>query len=63
MENFSSVFGCNFYGLSVNKKKIKLKKSSNGITIKNKYKFGNYLLKPLRGGEKIKWYIDGIDYN
>ena len=28
-----------------------------------RYKFGNDLLKPLRGGEYINWVIDGVDYN
>lgn len=36
-------------------KKIKLKKLKQGIFIKEKYKFGNDLLKPLRGGEYIKY--------
>tara|TARA_Y100000590_G_scaffold415860_1_gene514119 strand:- start:2213 stop:2353 length:141 start_codon:yes stop_codon:yes gene_type:complete len=44
-------------------KKIKLKKLKQGIFIKEKYKFGNDLLKPLRGGEYINWVIDGVDYN
>ena len=63
LEGFSSIFGANFYGLPINEKKIKLKKLTNGILIKEKYKFGDDLLKPLRGGEYIKWMIDGFDYN
>ena len=63
LEDFSSIFGANFYGLPINEKKIKLKKLKEGILIKEKYKFGNDLLKPLRGGEYINWVIDGVDYN
>ena len=63
LENFSSVFGANFYNLPINNTKIKLKKSKNGIYIKDKYKFGDYLLKPLRGGEYINWYIDDQKYD
>lgn len=62
LENFSSIFGAKFYNLPINTRRIKLKKSSDGILIKNKYKFGNYLLKPLRGGEYIKWFIDNQKY-
>tara|TARA_X000000950_G_scaffold287702_1_gene401141 strand:- start:498 stop:866 length:369 start_codon:yes stop_codon:yes gene_type:complete len=62
LEGFCSIFGANFYGLPVNKEKIKLKKPYNGKLIKKTYKFGNDLLKPLRGGEYISWIIDGIDY-
>ena len=63
LEGFSSIFGANFYGLPINEKKIKLKKLKQGILIKERYKFGNHLLKPLRGGEYINWVIDGVDYN
>lgn len=63
LEGFSSVYGAKFYGLPINKEKIKLKKSTNGILINDKYKFGNNFLKPLRGGEKIKWYIDKLNYH
>jgi dihydroorotase len=63
LERFTSVFGANFYGIPINEKKIKLRKLINGILIKEKYKFGNDLLKPLRGGEYIKWIIEGVNYN
>ena len=33
------------------------------IKIPDKYYFGNTFVKPLRGGETIKWCIDGINYN
>ncbi len=63
LEGFSSIFGANFYEIPVNEKKIKLRKLNKGILIKEKYKFGNNLLKPLRGGEYIQWIIEGINYN
>lgn len=63
LENFSSKFGANFYGLPLNKTKIKLKKSVSGIKINENYKFGNYLIKPLRGGKCIEWYIENVNYN
>jgi dihydroorotase len=63
LEGFSSIFGANFYGLPLNNEKIKLKKSLDGIKIKENYKFGDFLMKPLRGGETIKWYIEGMNYN
>ena len=63
LEGFSSIFGAKFYGLPINKEKIKLKKINNGIYINEKYKFGNNFLKPLRGGEHINWIIQDIEYN
>tara|TARA_E500000178_G_scaffold355819_1_gene429969 strand:+ start:4803 stop:5861 length:1059 start_codon:yes stop_codon:yes gene_type:complete len=58
LENFSSRFGANFYGLPFNKKKIKLKKLVTGYKVEEKIKFGESFLKPLRGGEIIKWFIE-----
>ena len=58
LEGFSSIYGANFYGLPINKQKIKLKKSYDGIKIPDKYNFGNSFVKPLRAGELIHWYID-----
>ena len=61
LEGFSSIFGANFYNLPLNKQTIKLKKLKNGI--KEEYKFGQYSMKPLRGGEYIEWIIDGLIYD
>jgi len=61
LEGFSSIFGANFYNLPLNKQTIKLKKLKNGI--KEEYKFGQYSMKPLRGGEYIEWSIDGLIYD
>lgn len=61
LEKFSSIHGSNFYNLPINKEKIRLIKSDN--IIPKSYKFGNYYVKPLRAGEKIKWKIDGLLYN
>ena len=63
LENFASNYGSTFYGLPINKQKIKLKKCIEEIKIPEKYYFGNTFVKPLRGGETIKWCIDGIDYS
>ena len=63
LEGFSSIFGAQFYGLPINNRKIKLIKSENGITIPSYYIFGNSYVKPLRGGETIKWYCDSINYD
>ena len=63
LENFASNYGSTFYGLPINKQKIKLKKCIEEIKIPEKYYFGNTFVKPLRGGETIKWCIDGINYN
>lgn len=62
LEGFSSIFGAKFYGLPLNTKKIKLLKIDNGIKIPDKYEFGDSYVKPLRGGENIKWIIEGIKY-
>ena len=40
------------------KKKIKLKKLLTGYKVDESIKFGDSFLKPLRGGEIIKWFID-----
>jgi dihydroorotase len=61
LEGFSSIFGANFYSLPLNKQTIKLKKLKNSI--KEEYKFGQYSMKPLRGGEYIEWSIDGLIYD
>ena len=61
LEGFSSIYGSKFYGLPINTKKIKLKKSINGIKIPETYNFGNSFVKPLRGGEEINWYVDVIN--
>lgn len=63
LEGFSSIFGATFYGLPINKQKIKLVKTTKGTHIPEKYRFGNSVLKPLRGGEKINWCIEGINYD
>ena len=63
LEGFSSIFGATFYGLPINKQKIKLVKTTKGTHIPEKYRFGNSVLKPLRCGEKINWCIEGINYD
>ena len=61
LEGFSSIFGAQFYGLPLNKQKIKLIKTSKQIP--DKYDFGNESIKPLRGGEFITWAIDKCHYS
>lgn len=65
LEGFSSIYGAAFYGLPQNKHKIKLKKlvDSIAIEIPYSYRFGEFEVRPIRAGEKIKWCIDGITYN
>lgn len=63
LESFSSIYGSKFYGLPINKQRIKLKKSLDGIKIPEYYIFGNSYVKPLRGGDTIKWYIDKVSYS
>ena len=63
LEGFSSIYGAKFYNLPINREKLTLKKSRNGKIIPEKYYLGNMSVKPLRNGNKIKWYIEGNNYN
>ena len=63
LEGFTSVYGQIFYGLPLNKQKIKLIKKTNGQIIPEKYRLGNDYMKPLRGGENITWIIEGCNYD
>ena len=55
LEKFSSVFGCDFYGLPYSDKTLKLKKES--WTVPDMYRFGLSYVKPLRAGMKVEWKI------
>lgn len=53
LENFSSKFGSDFYGLSPNTEKIKLVKSS--YCVPEQFLFSSGAVKPLGAGELLAW--------
>lgn len=55
LENFSSVFGAEFYELPINQNKITLIKKP--YTIPEKLSFGNTQLIPMKAGETLFWQI------
>lgn len=55
LENFSSRFGAEFHGLSLNKEKITLVKENN--LIPEKLIFANQEVIPFRAGETLQWKL------
>lgn len=55
LENFSSVFGAQFYGLTPNSHTITLIKKS--WQVQDKLNFGDQLLQPLAAGEHLAWQL------
>ena len=55
LEGFASFFGADFYGLPRNSGRITLRKET--WTIPDEVAFGEAVVKPLRGGEVLKWRI------
>lgn len=53
LEDFVSVHGQNFYGISPNVRKIKLRKES--WMVPETYSFGSAEVRPLRAGETVQW--------
>ena len=54
LQNFTSVYGANFYGIPVNEKIILEKRD---WVVPDKYVFGDEFVKPLRAGEVVSWSI------
>ena len=55
LEGFASFFGADFYGLPRNSGRVTLRKET--WTIPDEVAFGEAVVKPLRGGEVLKWRI------
>ena len=55
LEGFASFFGADFYGLLRNSGRVTLRKET--WTIPDEVAFGEAVVKPLRGGEVLKWRI------
>jgi len=55
LEGFASYFGADYYGLPRNTQKITLRKEA--WQVPSTMGFGEYLLVPLRAGEKMKWKL------
>ena len=55
LEGFASFFGADFYGLLRNSGRVTLRKEA--WTLPEEVAFGEGVVKPLRGGEVLKWRI------
>ena len=55
LEGFASFFGADFYGLPRNSGRVTLRKEA--WTLPEEVAFGEGVVKPLRGGEVLKWRI------
>ena len=55
LEGFASFFGADFYGLLRNSERVTLRKEA--WTLPEEVAFGEGVVKPLRGGEVLKWRI------
>ena len=55
LEGFASFFGADFYGLPRNSGRVTLRKEP--WTLPEQVAFGEGVVKPLRGGEVLKWRI------
>ena len=53
LEGFASFFGADFYGLSRNTGRVKLRREAWSLPAE--LPFGDAQLKPLRGGEQLAW--------
>lgn len=53
LENFTSVYGAQFYNIPLNTNKIKLCKKESDVP--ETFTFGSTLLRPLRAGQKLQW--------
>ncbi|CAM9099305.1 unnamed protein product [Ectocarpus fasciculatus] len=53
LEDFSSTFGCRFYGLPRNVERVELSRESWEVPLQ--YRFGEGQLRPLRAGERVNW--------
>lgn len=55
LNNFVSVHGAEFYGIPKTNKIMKLKQEEWEVPLE--YQFGDYKVRPLKAGEKLKWKI------
>jgi dihydroorotase len=55
LEGFASFFGADFYGLRRNDRHVTLRKEE--WTLPEDVPFGEAVVKPLRGGEKLHWRV------
>ena len=53
VEGFCSLFGQQFYGLSVSSRKVRYVKQPWIVPLE--YRFGDSVLQPLRAGEEVLW--------
>ena len=60
LENFSSRYGAEFYGLPVNTRQITLHKKEWAVP--STLAFGHEQLVPLFANEKLQWQIEGLPY-
>ena len=60
LENFSSIYGAQFYKLPINTHSITLHKKS--WQVPHSLPFGSEQLVPLWAGENIEWQIEGVNY-